>query len=469
MTAVILTGFMSLFLFGNHLEALADTAGIDKSIPGSFSNLFKNAKDSVVNISTIKVVKGGARLFRGGPLNPNDPFNDFFERFFKDQVPREYRQRSLGSGFIIDKEGFILTNNHVVEQTDAITVKLADGDEYDAKIIGRDPKTDLALIQIEAKEPLKALEFGDSDALAVGDWVVAIGNPFGLDHTVTAGIVSAKYRNIGAGSYDNFIQTDASINPGNSGGPLIDTSGKVVGINSAIFSQSGGSVGIGFAIPINMAKDLLPQLKSGKVIRGWLGVIIQEITPDLKDKLGLEDESGALVGDVTTGGPADKAGILRGDVVVTFDGKKIKDMKELPLIVANTQVGKVVEVEVIRKGKKLTIDVKISELMEEDEKEEPSVEETDLGMIVEEITPQMARQYNLPADSGMIITQVEEGSAGEEAGLRRGDIILEIDQAPVKTLSEYRDKISKYKKNDTILFLIKRQDATIYLTLKVRE
>ena len=288
----LIGGFTAATLLDPVSTPEAQTSPVLPGAPGSFSNLVKKASQSVVNISTVKVIKGrGQTPFYFGP---NDPFKDYFDRFFRDQIPKEHRQRSLGTGFIIDKEGYILTNNHVVEKTDEIKVTLADKKEFTAKIIGRDPKTDLALIRIESDSPLKTLPFGDSDKLEVGDWVVAIGNPFGLGNTVTAGIVSAKYRQIGAGSYENFIQTDASINPGNSGGPLLNTAGEVVGINTAIFSQSGGSIGIGFAIPINMVKDLLQQLKKGKVVRGWLGVMIQKITSELKEKLDLKDEKSLL-------------------------------------------------------------------------------------------------------------------------------------------------------------------------------
>ncbi|UCB51418.1 MAG: DegQ family serine endoprotease [Deltaproteobacteria bacterium] len=454
-------------LFCNVAQASGRTAKLPPGTPGSFSELVKGARQSVVNISTMKIIKGG-RIFRF-PFGEDDPFHDWFERFFKDQIPKEHRQRSLGSGFIIDKDGFILTNNHVVEKTEEIKVKLANGKEYDAKIIGRDPKTDLALIRIETDKALTPLPLGDSEKLEVGEWVVAIGNPFGLGHTVTAGIVSAKYRQLGAGAYDNFIQTDASINPGNSGGPLLNTQGEVVGINSAIYSGSGGSIGIGFAIPVNMAKDLLPQLKKGKVVRGWLGVMIQKITPELKDKLNLKDEGGALVADVTSGSPADKAGIERGDVIISFDGKRIKEMNELPYVVASTPVGKVVEVEVIRKGKKKSFQVKIRQLKEEQVEEEPTGGRSDLGMTVDEITPELAREFGFSEERGLVVVQVENNSPAEEAGIRRGDIIMEMDQAPMKDIDEYSKKIRRYKKGDTILFLIKRREATLYLTLKVWE
>jgi serine protease Do len=363
--------------------------------------LAKKASPSVVNISTVKVVKG-----RRGPLlrfGPNDPFKDFFDRFFKDQVPEEFRQRSLGSGFIIDKDGFILTNNHVIEKSNEIKVRLADETEFDAKIIGRDPKTDLALIKIQPGSPLTPISLGDSDKLQVGDWVIAIGNPFGLGNTVTAGIVSAKYRQIGAGSYDNFIQTDAPINPGNSGGPLLNTAGEVVGINSAIFTQSGGNVGIGFAVPVNMAKDLLPQLKKGKVVRGWLGVMIQRITPELKDKLSLKDEWGALVTDVIAGGPAETAGIKRGDLIVSFDGKEIREMRDLPYIVASTPVGDTVTVVVERKGQKKSFQVKIEELKEETESLAAGKDEQNFGMTVEEITPELAQNFGLSEKTGLVV------------------------------------------------------------------
>jgi serine protease Do len=450
-------------------EPAAQTSSILPAAPGSFSKLVKEAKESVVNISTVKIIKGGGQVLPRSPSGPNDPFHDFFERFFKGQIPKDFRQKNLGTGFIIDKDGFILTNNHVVEKTDEIKVKLSNEKEFSAKIIGRDPKTDLALIRIETDEPLKPLPLGDSDKLEVGDWVVAIGNPFGLDHTVTAGIVSAKYRQIGAGSYENFIQTDASINPGNSGGPLLNTKGEVVGINSAIYSRSGGSVGIGFAIPVNMVKDLLPQLKKGKVVRGWLGVIIQKITPELKEKLKLRDDTGALVADVTSGGPAEKAGIKRGDVIISFDGKEIREMNELPFIVASTPVNKIVTVEVIRKGKKKSLKVKTEKLEEEREAEAVIEKKADLGMTLEEITPDLARRFGLAEKSGLLVVQVENNSPAEEAGIRQGDVILELDQEPVKNLDEYTKGIQQYKKDDTILFLIKRRGATLYLTLKIRE
>jgi len=443
-------------------ECLAESVGARTS----FAGLAKKASPSVVNISTLKVVKGAERQVPM-PFGPNDPFKDFFDRF-RDMVPKDYKQQALGTGFVIDSNGFILTNNHVVEKGEEIKVKLSDGKEFVAKIVGRDPKTDLALIKIDSDVSLIPLPIGDSDALEVGEWVVAIGNPFGLGHTVTAGIVSAKYRHLGTGAYDNFIQTDASINPGNSGGPLLNAEGQVVGVNTAIYSQTGGSVGIGFAIPINMAKNLLPQLKEGKVVRGWLGVMIQKITSELKNKLGLKDEKGALVADVTPKGPAEKAGIKRGDVILSFDGKEIKEMNDLPFIVASTPVGKTVTVEVWRKNKKESLQVKLGEL-KDDEKEQPVEEETGFfGMTLEELTQESAKRYGLSERSGILVVEIEQNSPAEEAGMQRGDIILEIDQTPVKGLEEFERKAKEYGKGGTVLLLIKRKEATIFVTLKIK-
>jgi serine protease Do len=434
--------------------------------PGSFSHLVKTASPSVVNISTVTTVKGQQQVPM--PFGPDDPLRDFFERFFGGQIPREYKQRNLGTGFIIGPNGFILTNNHVVEQSDEIKVKTADNKEYTAEIIGRDPMTDLALIRIKTEVPLLPLVLGNSDRLEVGDWVVAIGNPFGLGNTVTAGIVSAKYRRIGAGAYDNFIQTDTPINPGNSGGPLLNTAGEVVGINTAIFSQSGGSVGIGFAIPINMVKDLLSQLKKGKVIRGWIGVIIQKVTPELKDKLNLPDEKGALVSDVVSRGPADESGIKRGDVIVSFDGKPIRESRELPYIVASTPVDKTVPVEVIRNREKLRSEVRVGELKTAEEQfQQMPKGEPDFGLTLQEITPELAKQYDLAETSGLIIVNVENNSPAAEADLRDGDIILEVDQTPVKRLAAFISIIRRYKKGDTVLFLINREGLTLFVTLAI--
>jgi serine protease Do len=420
-----------------------------------------------------QIIGRGTRLYDGKDYFTIYDFVKAYHHFSDPEwdgepIEPEVRDPKSGSDHRSSSEGERNTEEDVARRQ-KIKVKLADEKEFLAKIIGRDAKTDLALIKIDSDKPLSPLPLGNSDSLEVGEWVVAIGNPFGLGNTVTAGIVSAKYRQIGQSSYDNYIQTDASINPGNSGGPLLNTSGEVVGINTAIFSQSGGNIGIGFAIPINMAKDLLPQLKKGKVVRGWLGVMIQKITPELKQKLDLKDEKGALVADVTPGGPAEKAGIQRGDVIVTFNGKEIKEMSELPYVVASTPVGKSVAVEVLRKGQKKSFEVKIAEL--KDEKEAPVVTEAKprLGMTVEDLTPELAKNFGLSEAKGVVVVQVEDGSSAAEAGLRAGDVILEIDQSPVKDVKDFGRKIESYKAGDTVLILAKRRGATVFLTLKVRE
>jgi serine protease Do len=446
----------------------AQTKPLVAGLPGSFAELIKHVSPSVVNISFEKVIKSQAQ--GQVPLGPDDPMRDFFDKFFGQQMPQQdSKERGLGTGFIIDKDGFILTNNHVVEKTDELKVRLTDEREYNAKIIGRDPKTDLALIKIDAQEPLTPLVLGDSDSLQVGDWVLAIGEPFGLGNTVTAGIVSAKYRQIGGGPYDNFIQTDASINPGNSGGPLVDMDGKVIGVNSVIFSPSGGNIGIGFAIPINMAKELLPQLRQGKVSRSWLGVMIQNIKQDLKAKLGLGTDEGALVSDVVPGGPAEKAGIKRGDVILQFDGKAIKSSRDLPFIVASTPIGKTVAVEVMRNSQRMNLQVKTEELKEDGAAAPPGEARPNLGMEVQPITPEMAKNYGLSRSSGVIIVKVESGSPAEEAGLAAGDIVVELDKKPVPDVATWNSLLAGVKEGETILFLIDRGGTTLFVTLNVKK
>ncbi|MBW2092780.1 MAG: DegQ family serine endoprotease, partial [Deltaproteobacteria bacterium] len=399
------------------------------------------------------------------PEEFSDPF-DFFEKFFGPQLqPRERKQRSLGSGFIIDPEGFIITNNHVVEDAQKIVVLVSSGKEYKAKIVGRDRKTDIALIKINADGTLPYVKLGDSDQIKVGDWVVAIGNPFGLDHTVTAGIISAKGRVIGAGPYDDFLQTDASINPGNSGGPLLNLNGEVIGINTAITATGQG---IGFAIPTNLAKDIVSQLKkTGKVVRGWLGVMIQQITPELAKSFKLKDQSGSLVADVDADGPAKKAGIKRGDVIVAFNGKAVKEWSDLPALVASTPVGTEVEVTIIRNGKTKTVQVKLGELKEEKIASREPVKEELLGLDVQELTPELARQFGVDQDAGVIISRIAEDSPAAEVGLRPGDIILEINRQPINNLESYNQAISKINKGEIVLFLVKRGPNTLFYTLQV--
>jgi serine protease Do len=432
-----------------------------------FVALAKQMKPVVVNISSTQVSESRGQQEFGSPFGDDDPFNDFWRRFFGGPIPRgPQRQRSLGSGFIIDADGSILTNNHVVENAQKIVVKLSDDQEFEAKVVGRDAKTDIAIIKINAKTALTAASLGDSDRLDVGEWVVAIGNPFGLDSTVTSGIVSAKGRHIGQGPYDNFIQTDASINPGNSGGPLINLRGEVIGINTAIFSRTGGNMGIGFAIPINLAKELLPQLRGkGKVTRGYLGVLIQKVTPEIAESLGMERGYGALVANVSKDGPADKAGVKVGDVIVEFDGKEVKDSVELPIIVARTPVDKKVSMKVLRDKKEVTLNVAVGEL--KDEEVVASVpEKGELGLTVQKLTPQLAENLGLDKTDGVVVTAVEPGSAGDEAGVRRGDVIVEVDRKPVRGVEDYRKAIAGSRKGRGVLFLVRRGESTLFLALK---
>ena len=439
--------------------------------PGNFVELAKRVKPGVVNISTTKVVKGGGRVFRhfSPPSRERDPFRDFFgedffDRFFGETPQRDYVQRSLGSGFIIDREGYIITNNHVIEGASEIRVRLSTEKEFEAEVVGRDQKTDLALIKIKSFQDLPVEELGDSDRVEIGEWVMAIGNPFGLSHTVTVGIVSAKGRVIGSGPYDDFIQTDASINPGNSGGPLFNMNGEVVGINTAIVAAGQG---IGFAIPINVAREIIPQLKKkGKVTRGGIGVYVQKLTPDLAKSFGLEKSKGALVADVIPGSEADAGGIRRGDVIVKFDGKEIDEMNDLPRIVASTPVGKEVEVGILREGKPMTLKLKVGEL--KDEAAAPALEKTklELGMGVQDITPEMARQLRLSDSSGVVVNQVEPGSAADEGGVHRGDIIREVNGQNIRNVEDYRSVLTKVKKGEVIRLLVRRGERNLYLTIR---
>ncbi len=435
-----------------------------------FITLAKKFRPVVVNVSTTQVSQGGGQQGFESPFGggEEDPFGDFWRKFFGGPSPRgPFRQKSLGSGFIIDKDGSILTNNHVVDNASKIVVKLADEREFEAKVIGKDAKTDIAVIKINAKESFPVAPLGDSDRLEVGEWVMAIGNPFGLDNTVTSGIVSAKGRHLpGGGPYDSFIQTDASINPGNSGGPLINLRGEVVGINSAIYSRSGGNIGIGFAIPVNLVKELLPQLKGkGKVTRGYLGVLIQKVTPEIAESLGLDRPRGALVADVTKGGPAEKAGVKVGDVIVEFDGKEIRDSNDLPIIVARTSVDKKVSVKVLRDKKEVTLSAGVGE-MKDEEVVASAPEKGELGLTVQQVTPQIAESLGLERAEGIVITAVEPGSAAEDAGLRRGDIVMEVDRKPVKKVADFRKAVGEVKKGKGVLFLVRRGESTLFLALK---
>ncbi len=458
--------------------------------PDSFADLAQQVSPAVVNIRTTKIVKRGPMpdifQFHGrrgapggqggedGPMEDMPDMHEFFRRFFGGQggpggqMPKEFKQRALGTGVIVDKEGYILTNNHVVAEADEIVVALKGGEEQKAEIVGRDKKTDLALIKLKSDKELPVLPLGNSDDIRVGDWVLAVGNPFGLESTVTAGIISAKGRIIGAGPYDDFIQTDASINPGNSGGPLVNLKGEVVGINTAIVAQGQG---IGFAIPVNMAREIMTQLRSkGRVVRGWLGVVIQPVTKELAEKFKLKEAEGVLVADIMKDGPAEKAGLQRGDVIVEFNGKPMKDWHALPRLVAETPVGGQVKLLVVREGKTRNVTVTVGEL--NDEKTVAKAEAEDkarLGLNLQELTPELAEQLGIGGKKGLVITGVEQDSPAEEAGLRRGDVILEAAQKPVTTVNEFAARVAKLGPGEGLLLLIQRRDGTIFVVVKTQD
>ncbi|MEE9259169.1 MAG: DegQ family serine endoprotease [Nitrospinaceae bacterium] len=477
--AVVLCLPVTLGSDGPFADLLSRAAAMSTENGTLTSNLFveiaKKQNPAVVNVS----VKSKPRFSRRGPrqgpgqdpkgrnFKSPDPFQDFYERFFGERNNRRPRG-GMGSGFIINQDGHILTNYHVVQGGDEIQVLLENGKEYTAKLVGADSKTDIALIKIqdESGASFPTVQLGDSENLEVGEWVVAIGNPFGLSHTVTVGVVSALGRSIGAGPYDEFIQTDASINPGNSGGPLLNIKGEVIGINTAIISgNSGGNVGIGFAIPINLVKGILKDLKEkGSVTRGWLGVMIQKITPELAKSFGLKESEGALVGDVIPGGPAASSGIKRGDVIVKFNGKTIKEMEALPKIVAMTAPDINVEVEVIRNGRVKKIMVKIAKLKDKDEIQVAKA--SPLGIQVQDITPELAKSLRLESRDGVLVSDVTPGGAAGEAGLRRGDVIAEVNRSPVRNLSEYTAQVSSLKSGETVLLLVRRGGTTIYIAVK---
>jgi len=438
-----------------------------EGVQSAFRLVAKKVKPAVVNISSETIIRQ-ARQF-----SKNDPFfqffgNDFFDHFFN--IPQEYKQKALGTGVIIGEDGYLLSNFHVVKNATKIIVTLPDGRKFKAKVIGTDPKTDLALLKIKAKN-LPTAKLGDSDKVEVGDWAIAIGNPFGLNQTVTAGIISAKGRNkVGVEDYEDFLQTDASINPGNSGGPLLNIRGEVIGINTAIASPNGGSVGIGFAIPINMAKSIVPQLKkNGKVVRGWLGVYVQDLTEEIAKPLGMKPNSGVLVSDVSKDSPALKAGIEVGDVITEFDGKKIEDVDQLRKIVALSTIGKIYGIKVKRNNKIKNLKVKIKEMPSENvTSQEEEINKTWLGINVLPLTDSIKKQYHIDAEEkdGVIISKIENGSAAQESGLQVGDIILRINNLPIKTIKDYSKIINKYKDGvGSFLFLIKRHGVTIFIGL----
>jgi serine protease Do len=427
-------------------------------VPNTFADLAEKVSAGVVNISTERMIVGRSiHEFFPAPFF-GDPFGG---------APQSRRPVSaLGTGFVISADGYIVTNNHVIEDVDKITVKLLDGTELAAEIVGRDPKTDIALIRVEPERPLLALPLGNSEKVRPGEWVVAIGNPFGLSHTVTAGIVSAKHRNIQQGMYDDFIQTDAAINLGNSGGPLINMSGEVIGINTAI---KPGSNTIGFAVPIDMAKDILPQLRAhGRVTRGWLGVVIQGITPELAEAFDLEDELGALVSKVIEDGPADEAGMKRDDVIREYNGEMIKNFSDLPRAVAMTPPDQKVDVVILRKGKIRTLRPVIGALDEpEIQRASVTTDKGDVaafGLRVQNLTPELADQLGLDSADGVMVSAVDPSGPAGDGRVRRGDVIIEVNQHEVKNTSELEQQLAET--DERALMLIRRSDAQLYVTVE---
>ena len=462
---------------GNPIGATGDTAmpavAAPAGAPASFTDLVEHVGGSVVNIKVTKVERmSGPNSMGPEGFEQDSPFGDFLDKFFggqMPQMPREHRQQGAGSGFIISKDGYIVTNNHVVEGATEVTVTLANKKEYTAKVIGRDPKTDIALVKIEPKETLTVASLGDSDRLRVGEWVVAVGNPFGLSNTVTAGIVSAKDRVIGAGPYDDFIQTDAPINPGNSGGPLFNLKGEVVGINTAIIPNGQG---IGFAVAVNLAKNVLPQLESkGEVTRGYLGVNIQSLTPELAKSMNIKDAKGALVANVTKGSPAEAAGIKRGDVIVGFDGKDVTEVGNLPALVAATPIDKSVPVKILRNGSEQTLAVKVGRMPgERTESEKTGQAELPAqgkwGLALRDLDARTAQRAGVAPGEGVLVTGVRPDSPAERANLQPGDVLLEVNRTPVHSVQEVQALAAKEPTATSLLMLVKRGDNRLFAALE---
>jgi len=434
----------------------------------AFSEIVSSVSPAVVNISTTKVFRRDTEPFL------EDPFFDFFKPFHDFRMPKKWKEQNLGSGVIVSPDGYIITNNHVVEKSDEIKVTLLDKRSFKGKIVGADPKTDIAIVKIDASN-LPTIPWGDSEKLQVGEFVLAIGNPYGLSHTVTMGIISAVGRaNVGIADYEDFIQTDAAINPGNSGGPLVNIKGELIGINTAIFSRTGGYQGIGFAVPSNMVRPLMSQLiQKGKITRGWLGVTIQELTPELSQKFGIEKSKGALVSDVAKGSPAEKAGIIRGDIILELNGKEVKDVGSLRNMVAQSKVGSEVSIKILRSGKEYTVRLVIAELPREVAEVVPNQipDDSELGALtgltVMSLTKEIARQLGFSKDEkGVVVVRVEPESPADEAGIKKGDIIKEIDRKRVDYLEDFNRIATNMKKNETVLLFIARGDKKFYVTLK---
>jgi serine protease Do len=429
-----------------------------------FTDLVDKQGPSVVNVSTTSTARGSAQ----SPVPEDDPFYDFFRKFGPSQ-PRDQETRSLGSGFIVSADGYILTNAHVVDMADDVTVKLTDKREFKAKVIGADKRTDVALLKIEATG-LPAVKVGDSEKLRVGEWVLAIGSPFGFENTVTAGIVSAKGRSLPQENYVPFIQTDVAINPGNSGGPLFNLKGEVVGINSQIYSRTGGFMGLSFAIPIDVAMDVTNQLRTtGRVSRGRIGVVIQEVTKELAESFGLPKAAGALVNSVDKGTPADKAGIEASDVILKFDGKPIESSQDLPRIVAQTRPGSKVPVQVWHKGASREVTVTVGEMPEDKVAQRPGRKETKpgnvvarLGLTLIELTPEQRKEIGT---AGLLVEDAQGAAA--KAGIRRGDVLLAINNQDVKTLDQLNQVLGQFEKARSVALLIRRGDSSLYVPLRL--
>jgi serine protease Do len=438
-----------------------------------FQQVAKAVRPSVVNISSVRRIQPRAQT----PTSPSPhmPFReffgeDFFDRFFQHRTPqRGFEQRGLGTGVIVSEDGYILTNNHVIEGADEVTITLSDDRAYKAEVIGTDDKTDLAVLKIDVSELTEAT-LGDSDAIEIGDWVLALGNPFGLEQTVTAGIISAKGRaHMGIAEYEDFIQTDAAINPGNSGGPLVNLRGEVIGINTAIASRTGGSMGIGFAIPSSMARTVMDSIvKNGRVERGWLGVAIQNLTDDLADSFGFEGTDGVLIGDVTPDGPADKAGLQQGDIVLTFHDKPTTNVNQLRNLVAATPPGQSVEVAYHRNGKRQTVQVDIGELETQMTVAHGRDANVDLGMTVQTMTPDIARQLGEQEATGVVVTGIEPGGLAATAGVRPKDIIVMVNDAPIKDVADFRAEIDRQHLKKGVRRVIKTHGSRRFVVLKSR-
>ncbi len=431
--------------------------------PKTFVKLSEEIKPAVVNLSMVKTLKNHPRRFRNFSRRWG-PFDEFFERFFGELPHKELKQRSLGSGFIISKDGYILTNFHVVEDVDEIEVTLSDKEKFRANVIGTDRKLDIALIKIDSWKSFPIAPLADSNKLQVGEWVMAIGNPFGLGHTVTVGIVSAKGRVLGTGPYDDYIQTDASINPGNSGGPLFNLNGEVIGINTVIISEGQG---IGFAIPINLVKDVLEDLRDkGKVERGWLGVMIQKVTPELAKSFGLDEDKGALVAEVVLGSPAEKAGVRRGDIILSFDGDEVDDPSELSHLAAKAKPGEKVELVVLRDKERKVLQIEMALYPKDEELLLARKDFGRLGIKVQALTATLKEKFGISANEGVVITEVGPKSPAEKAGIEEGEVILEINRRQIKSVKDYEAAMEKAE--DTVLLLLHKGTSTHFIAVKLK-